>query len=102
MMNEIINPLSLGIFFGLVFGKPLGIVGFSYLADKLKIAEISKNITMKKLVAAGLLGGIGFTMSILVSNLAFDNKALIDMAKLSVIIASVTAATAGYWLFSRS
>lgn len=102
MMNEIINPLSLGIFFGLVFGKPLGIVGFSYLADKLKIAEISKNITMKKLVAAGLLGGIGFTMSIFVSNLAFDNKALIDMAKLSVIIASVTAATAGYWLFSRS
>ena len=82
MMNEIINPLSLGIFFGLVFGKPLGIVGFSYLADKLKIAEISKNITMKKLVAAGLLGGIGFTMSIFVSNLAFDNKALIDMAKL--------------------
>ena len=102
MMKEIINPLSLGIFFGLVFGKPLGIVGFSYLADKLKIAEISKNITMKKLVAAGLLGGIGFTMSIFVSNLAFDNKALIDMAKLSVIIASVTAATAGYWLFSRS
>ncbi len=102
MMNEIINPLSLGIFFGLVFGKPLGIVGFSYLADKLKIAEISKNITMQKLVAAGLLGGIGFTMSIFVSNLAFDNKALIDMAKLSVIIASVTAATAGYWLFSRS
>lgn len=102
MMNEIINPLSLGIFFGLVFGKPLGIVGFSYLADKLKIAEISKNITMKKLVAAGLLGGIGFTMSIFVSNLAFDNKALIDMAKLSVIIASVTAATTGYWLFSRS
>ena len=102
MMNEIINPLSLGIFFGLVFGKPLGIVGFSYLADKLKIAEISKNITMKKLIAAGLLGGIGFTMSIFVSNLAFDNKALIDMAKFSVIIASVTAATAGYWLFSRS
>lgn len=102
MMNEIINPLSLGIFFGLVFGKPLGIVGFSYLADKLKIAKISKNITMKKLIAAGLLGGIGFTMSIFVSNLAFDNKALIDMAKLSVIIASVTAATAGYWLFSRS
>lgn len=102
MMNEIINPLSLGIFFGLVFGKPLGIVGFSYLADKLKIAEISKNITMQKLVAAGLLGGIGFTMSIFVSNLAFDNKALIDMAKLSVIIASVTAATAGYWLFRRS
>lgn len=102
MMDEIINPLSLGIFFGLVFGKPLGIVGFSYLAAKLKIAEISKNITMKKLIAAGLLGGIGFTMSIFVSNLAFDNKALIDMAKLSVIIASVTAATAGYWLFSRS
>lgn len=102
MMNEIINPLSLGIFFGLVVGKPLGIVGFSWLADKLKIAEISMNITIKKLVAAGLLGGIGFTMSIFVANLAFDNQAYIDMAKLAVIIASITAATAGYFLFSRS
>ncbi len=102
MMNEIINPLSLGIFFGLVFGKPIGIVLFSWLADRLGIAHISKNITFTKLVGAGLLGGIGFTMSIFVSNLAFDNRALIDMAKLSIIIASVTAATSGYILLSKS
>ena len=102
MMNEIINPLSLGIFFGLVFGKPIGIVLFSWLADRLGIAHISKNITFTKLVGAGLLGGIGFTMSIFVSNLAFDDRALIDMAKLSIIIASVTAATSGYILLSKS
>ncbi len=102
MMNEIVNPLSLGIFFGLVFGKPIGIVLFSWLADRIGIAHISKNITLTKLIGAGLLGGIGFTMSIFVSNLAFDDRALIDMAKLSILIASTTAAAAGYFLLSKS
>lgn len=102
MMNQIVNPLSLGIFFGLVFGKPIGIVLFSWLADRMGIAQISKNITFTKLVGAGLLGGIGFTMSIFVSNLAFNDRELIDMAKLSIIIASITAATSGYILLSKS
>lgn len=102
MMNEIINPLSLGIFFGLVFGKPIGIVLFSWLADRTGIAHLSKNITFRKLVGAGFLGGIGFTMSIFVANLAFNDRELIDMAKLSIIIASITAAAAGYFLLSTS
>jgi NhaA family Na+:H+ antiporter len=102
MMNDIINPLSLGVFFGLFLGKPLGIVSFSWLADKFGIAQISKNIQFVQLLGAGLLGGIGFTMSIFVANLAFSDHALIDMAKLSTIIASITAASFGFWLLSKS
>ena len=102
MMNQIINPLSLGIFFGLFLGKPIGIVSFSWMADKFGIAKISQSITFTKLLGAGLLGGIGFTMSIFVSNLAFNDHALIDMAKLSIIIASITAALSGYFLLSKS
>jgi Na+:H+ antiporter, NhaA family len=102
MMDHLVNPLSLGIFFGLFLGKPIGIVSFSWLADKLGIAQISRSITFTKLLGAGLLGGIGFTMSIFVANLAFNDRELIDMAKLSIIIASITAAVMGYWLLSKS
>ncbi len=101
MMNHIINPLSMGIFFGLFFGKPIGIVSFSWMADKLGIAQISKNISFTKLLGAGLLGGIGFTMSIFVANLAFSERELIDMAKLSIIIASISAALIGYFVLSK-
>lgn len=102
MMNDIINSLSLGVFFGLFLGKPIGIVSFSWLADRFGIAQISKNIGFSQLLGAGLLGGIGFTMSIFVTNLAFNDHAYIDMAKLSIIIASITAAGTGYWLLSKS
>jgi NhaA family Na+:H+ antiporter len=102
MMDHLVNPLSLGIFFGLFLGKPLGIVTFSWMADKLGIAQISRSITFTKLLGAGLLGGIGFTMSIFVANLAFNDRELIDMAKLSIIIASITAALIGYWVLSKS
>ena len=102
MMDHLVNPLSLGIFFGLFLGKPIGIVSFSWLADKLGIAQISRSITFTKLLGAGLLGGIGFTMSIFVANLAFNDRELIDMAKLSIIIASISAAVIGYWVLSKS
>lgn len=102
MMNHIVNPLSMGIFFGLFLGKPIGIVSFSWIADKFGIAKISQGITFTKLLGAGLLGGIGFTMSIFVANLAFNDRELIDMAKLSIIIASIAAAIAGYLLLSKS
>lgn len=102
MINHLINPLSLGIFFGLFLGKPIGIVTFSWLADKLGIATISSSISFTQLLGAGLLGGIGFTMSIFVANLAFDDVALIDISKLSIIIASVTAASIGYYTLSKT
>jgi NhaA family Na+:H+ antiporter len=102
MMDQLISPISLGIFFGLFLGKPLGIFGMSVLSHKLGWAEISSDISMKKLWAAGMLGGIGFTMSIFVANLAFTNSDFINLSKLSIIITSVTAASLGYLVFSRA
>lgn len=99
VLDQLLSPLSLGIFFGLVIGKPLGIVSFSLLSHKLKLAEITNTITLRKLIAAGMLGGIGFTMSIFVTNLAFTNVDYINIGKISIIISSVTAATLGYFVF---
>lgn len=92
------NPASIGIFFGLVVGKPLGIVLASLLAVKLGVASLSSNINFKKLFGAGILGGIGFTMAIFVDNLAFTDSALIDLGKVSILIASSVCALVGYSL----
>lgn len=94
------NPASLGIFFGLVIGKPLGIVLSSLLAVKIGVASLSSNINLKKLIGAGILGGIGFTMAIFVDNLAFTNPHLISLGKMSILIASTTCAILGYLLLS--
>ncbi|MFM7638326.1 MAG: Na+/H+ antiporter NhaA [Bacteroidota bacterium] len=92
------HPASLGIFFGLVLGKPLGIVIASLIAVKLGIASLSQSINLRKLIGAGILGGIGFTMAIFVDNLAFSDTHLIDLGKVSILIASTTCATLGFVL----
>ncbi|MBM3439016.1 MAG: Na+/H+ antiporter NhaA [Bacteroidetes bacterium] len=92
------HPASLGTFFGLVLGKPLGIVIASLIAVKLGIATLSQSINLRKLIGAGILGGIGFTMAIFVDNLAFTDTHLIDLVKVSILIASTTCATLGFVL----
>ncbi len=84
-----------GIILGLVIGKPLGIIGFSLLAIKLKIAKLPTQITSLGLVGLGVLAGIGFTMSIFISQLAFDNSLMIANAKLAILLASFLAAVLG-------
>jgi NhaA family Na+:H+ antiporter len=93
-----IGSIGMGIFFGLVLGKPLGISLFSYLAVKMGIAERPSGSTWKMLVAVACLGGIGFTMSIFVDSLAFDSGSqaeFINMGKIAIIMASTTAAILG-------
>jgi NhaA family Na+:H+ antiporter len=88
----------MGIFFGLVAGKPIGITLFSFIAIKLGIAEKPAGATMMMLMAVACLGGIGFTMSIFVDNLAFDKEThqqFIDMGKIAILLASTTAAIVG-------
>lgn len=98
------SPLSLGIILGLLFGKPIGITLSVYLMVKLRLVRLA-NIRWGQFIGIGILAGIGFTMSIFVSDLSFpDDKMLKDIAKLSVLIASVLAMIVGYiWLkaFSR-
>ena len=92
------GSIGMGIFFGLVLGKPIGISLFSYIAIKLGIAERPAGATWGMLFAVACLGGIGFTMSIFVDNLAFDPATQIDFinkGKISIIMASTVAALLG-------
>lgn len=103
-ISGLTSPLSLGIILGLFIGKPLGITLAVYLMVKLRLVRLA-NIRWTQFIGIGILAGIGFTMSIFVSNLSFpDNKMMMDIAKLSVLIASALAMIVGYiWLkaFSR-
>jgi NhaA family Na+:H+ antiporter len=80
----------------MIFGNALGIFIFSYLSIKLKISEMPQNVTFKMLGGISILGGLGFTMSLFINSLAFTDQALINAAKMGVLIGSVVAGTVGY------
>ena len=90
------TPESLGIIAGLVLGKPAGIILFSFAATWLGLAVLPGDLKWKNIAGAGLLGGIGFTMSIFITLLAFDDEAYIDGSKIAILIASLIAGVAGF------
>jgi NhaA family Na+:H+ antiporter len=90
------STISFGIIAGLVIGKPLGIFSFSYFATKLKIASAPSNSTWKQLLGIGMLGGIGFTMSIFTTSLSYDADALQVIGKVAVIAASIISGVIGF------
>ena len=93
------SPLSYGIIFGLFIGKPLGIITAAFLLVKTKIINLPNEITLTKSLGVGFLSGIGFTISIFISTLAFENKFDGDTSKLAVLIASVLSMIVGFiWL----
>ena len=95
-MNAVFAPVSLAVAAGLLVGKPVGIVAFSWLAVRLKLAALPAGVTWRMMAAAGLLGGIGFTMSLFVAGLAFPTDAsLLADAKTGIIVGSVLSAVAG-------
>jgi len=83
--------LSTNIALSMVLGKALGIFLFSFLSIKLKFSELPKNVTLKMLGGISILGGLGFTMSLFINNLAFNDQALIDSAKMGILIGPVVA-----------
>ncbi len=92
---------SIGIILGLVIGKPLGIWFFSFLAVTLGICTLPKDLKWKNILGAGMLGGIGFTMSIFITLLAFknDGEEIITYSKIAILIASFLSGTFGFlWL----
>ncbi len=98
--STLMQPVSLGIILGLVVGKVLGIFGVAWLAIKLKIAQLPKDSNMQQIFGVAFLGGIGFTMSIFVADLAFVNSSeLIFQAKIGILVASLFSGLFGYlWL----
>ena len=95
------NPITQGVLAGLLLGKPVGILGFTWLAVKLGWAELPPELTMSHILGVGLLGGIGFTMSIFVADLGFVGLPEdLLMAKTGILLASVVAGLAGYFLLA--
>ena len=98
-INTILSPVPLGIVCGLFFGKQIGVFLFSFLAVKLKLAEMPTNSNWIKFYGVGILTGIGFTMSLFVGNLAFfDYSNNLDGVKIGVLIGSSLSAIVGYSL----
>lgn len=93
---------SLGILAGLVIGKPLGILVCCWLAVKLKMAGLPEGVNWFQLVAASILAGIGFTMSIFICLLAFTDPETILYSKISILAASIIAGIAGFILLKKS
>lgn len=95
------SSLSWGIIIGLCLGKPLGITTACYLLVSRKLAELPSGTNWYKMIGGGLLAGIGFTMSIFISTLAFTKAADQDIAKISVLLASLIAMLSGYFWLKR-
>ena len=94
--SSMVEPYALGIILGLVLGKPIGITLFTWLSMKLKITKLPKDLNIVHIIGMGCLAGIGFTMSIFVTLLAFDDAHLINNAKFKILIASTFAGIIGY------
>ena len=98
------QPVSAAIFAGLVFGKPIGVLTFSWLAVRLRLASRPFDLSWSLLAAGGLLTGIGFTMSLFIAGLAYT-PTMLEAAKIGILTASVVSAAAGLlmliWLTSR-
>lgn len=93
--SDILNPISIGVFSGLVVGKLLGITFFTWLFVKLGIASLPQNITWRHVGGIGLLAGVGFTMSIFITALAFTDPRMIDQSKYGILLASLAAGIMG-------
>lgn len=98
MLGGLVAPLGMGISVGLLLGKPIGILLASFICTKLKIGELPQNSNWFHIVGVGFLAGIGFTMSIFISILSFNDPLHISEAKLSVLASSMIAGIVGYTL----
>ncbi|TBX65590.1 Na+/H+ antiporter NhaA [Flavobacterium silvisoli] len=89
------HPYTLGIALGLILGKPIGIGLFSFISVRLKIGQLPEDLNWKTILGAGFLGGIGFTMSIFITLLAFTDGEHIDNAKIMILVSSLIAGIIG-------
>ncbi|WP_442795272.1 Na+/H+ antiporter NhaA [Pelobium manganitolerans] len=98
MFENVASGLSIAIICGLLIGKPLGILSFSWLSVKLKLSKLPSQTKWSQVAGLGLLGGIGFTMSIFIALLSFTDVEHQTQAKFSILLASVTAGVLGFMI----
>ncbi len=96
LVSALTNLVSIGIVLGLFLGKQIGIFSFSYLAVKLKLASEPEGVSWKKIYAASVLAGIGFTMSLFIANLAFNSPELLNISKVGILTGSLLSGIVGF------
>jgi Na+:H+ antiporter, NhaA family len=101
-LGALADPVALGILLGLVLGKQIGVTLFSWLAVRSGLAELPEGIGWRHVYGVGWLAGIGFTMSLFISDLAFEDGALMDKAKLGILAASLISGVVGWTLLRRA
>ena len=90
------DPVAIGTYFGMLLGKPIGIVGMTFILVKTHLADLPRDVHWKHVIGVGILGGIGFTMSILISGLAFTEiPAELLASKTAILAGSISAAVLG-------
>ena len=102
LVQALTHPVALGIIAGLVLGKPLGIALLSWLAVRVRLAELPEGVAWKQLFAASWLAGIGFTMSLFIAGAAFSSAALLSVSKVAILTASVLASAVGFCLLTAT
>jgi NhaA family Na+:H+ antiporter len=100
--RSLADPISIGVICGLVLGKPIGIVLFSWLATRSRVAAMLDGISWRQIAGVGLLGGIGFTMSLFIANLAFGDTPALELAKVGILAASIISGVAGAVVLLRT
>jgi NhaA family Na+:H+ antiporter len=99
--SAVVHPISLGIICGLMFGKPIGIVTLSCLSTRSGVASLPTGVSWRQILGVGMLGGIGFTMSLFVANLAFDATETLEIAKVGILAASLISGIGGAIILTR-
>ncbi len=102
LSNMIFSKTTLGIMLGLIIGKQLGIFLFTFLAVKLKISVLPNGVNWKMIYAVSILGGIGFTMSLFITNLAYSNQEIIKLSKIGILSASLLSSILGILVLNLS
>ncbi|MBX2974008.1 MAG: Na+/H+ antiporter NhaA [Flavobacteriales bacterium] len=93
------SRVTLGILLGLVVGKPVGLMFMSWLFVKLRLGQLPRGVTWMQMLAISIMSGLGFTMAVFINELAFEDMAVRDQAKLGILFASVVAGSVGFVLF---
>lgn len=100
-LGAVTHPITLGIGLGLALGKPIGIFLFTFVVAKIIKAELIQGTSWTQIIGAGFLGGIGFTMSLFISNLSFHEGGYLEYAKIGIMIGSFISACCGYILLRQ-
>lgn len=101
-LDILLSPVALGVIFGLILGKVLGIYGLSMLGVKLGLFELPENLTKSMVLGVSFLAAIGFTMSLFINSLAFDNDLYVEQAKMGVLFASLIAGLLGFFILKKA